>query len=138
MDLSDTDIATANMRGQSLLATQPRALTARYDAGSGRIILDLTNGCLFAFPARLVQDLHGATDEDLAQIEVPKPGLGLYWPRLDADVYVPGLVAGIFGTRYWMASEMGRRGGTARSPAKTAAARQNGAKGGRPKKAVKS
>ena len=36
--------------------------------------------------------------------------------------------------KQWTASEMGRKGGAAKSDAKTAAARANGAKGGRPKK----
>ena len=41
-----------------------------------------------------------------------------------------GLLAGVFGTRSWMA----RQAGQARSEAKAAAARANGAKGGRPRK----
>lgn len=47
---------------------------------------------------------------------------------LDVDFTVPGLMAGIFGTRVAMA----RRAGQATSPAKAAAARKNGRKGGRP------
>jgi hypothetical protein len=39
-------------------------------------------------------------------------------------------MAGLFGTR----SHMARRAGQATSPAKAAAARANGAKGGRPRK----
>lgn len=40
---------------------------------------------------------------------------------------------GVFGTRSFMEAQ--RRGGQSRSPAKAAASRANGAKGGRPKKA---
>jgi hypothetical protein len=40
----------------------------------------------------------------------------------------------VFGTKTWMASIMGARGGKVSSPAKAEAARANGAKGGRPKK----
>ena len=60
--------------------------------------------------------------------------LGLHWPRLDADVYVPGLMAGALGSRAWMARELGAQGGRTSTPAKAAAARANGAKGGRPRK----
>ena len=41
---------------------------------------------------------------------------------------------GLFGTRAWMAREQARIAGTARSPAKAAAARENGRKGGRPRR----
>lgn len=44
----------------------------------------------------------------------------------------PGLMAGIFGTKSWMA----RRAGQATSAAKAAAARENGAEGGRPRKSA--
>lgn len=50
--------------------------------------------------------------------------------RVIVDLSIPGLLAGIFGTRAYMA----RRAGQPTSPAK-AAARANGAKGGRPHKA---
>ena len=71
---------------------------------------------------------------DLAEIEITPSGLGLHWPRLDADVYVPGFMKGIYGTRRWMAALLGAEGGKSSSPAKAAAARTNGAKGGRPRK----
>jgi hypothetical protein len=39
----------------------------------------------------------------------------------------------VFGNRRWM-SEIGKRGGAARTAAKAAAARTNGRQGGRPRK----
>ena len=62
-------------------------------------------------------------------------GLGLHWPVLDADIYVPALLAGVFGSRSWMASVLGAKGGKASTPEKAAAARANGRKGGRPSRA---
>jgi hypothetical protein len=59
-------------------------------------------------------------------------GIGLHWEQLDVDVSVPGLLAGLFGTKAWMDRQRAARAGTARSPAKAEAARRNGAKGGRP------
>jgi hypothetical protein len=110
-------------------------MSARYDRKTGRVVVDLVNGCTFAFPAQFVQDLQGASHDDLANVVVDGLGFDLHWPALDADLYVPSLVAGIFGTREWMAKELARRAGQAKSPAKAAAARANGLKGGRPKKA---
>ena len=126
------DVAEA--RGQDLMTTAVRAAEARYDHATGRVTLELTNGCAYAFPAQLVQDLNGATDDQLADVEVDGMGFNLHWPALDADLYVPALVSGLFGTRDWMTRELARHAGQATSPAKAAAARANGAKGGRPRK----
>ncbi|MCP8889966.1 DUF2442 domain-containing protein [Sphingomonas faeni] len=128
------DVAEA--RGQDLMTTAVRAAEARYDHATGRVTLELTNGCAYAFPAQLVQDLNGATDDQLADVEVDGMGFNLHWPALDADLYVPALVSGLFGTRDWMTRELARHAGQATSPAKAAAARANGAKGGRPRKAA--
>jgi len=58
----------------------------------------------------------------------------LHWPKLDADVYVPALLQGVLGSKSWMAKQLGTVGGQARTEAKSAAAWENGRKGGRPKK----
>lgn len=106
------------------------AASARYDRRLDRIVVELTNGCTFAFPPRLAQGLGQATEDELAEVEVMGAGYGLHWETLDVDFTVPGLLAGIFGTRAYMARHAGRT----TSPAKAAAARANGAKGGRPRK----
>lgn len=131
---SDAQNAAAEARGRELLETEPRALKAKYDAKSGRIVVDLSNGATYAFPASLGEGLAGATSAQLAEVEVLGSGFGLHWESLDVDLSIPGLLAGRFGTRSWM-SELARRAGSATSPAKAAAARANGAKGGRPRKA---
>lgn len=69
-----------------------------------------------------------------AIIEISPGGLGLHFPMLDADLYLPALLEGIFGSRKWMAGMMGRSGGLTKSPAKAAASRENGKIGGRPRK----
>jgi hypothetical protein len=50
---------------------------------------------------------------------------------------VPALIEGVYGNRRWM-SELGKKGGSAKTEAKRAASRANGAKGGRPGKVVSS
>ena len=127
-DLTDAEIEAALERGRIAQQTEPRAASARYDGKSGRIIVELTNGCTFAFPARVAQGLETATEDELATVEVIGAGYGLHWEALDADLSVPGLLAGRFGTRAYMA----RRAGQATPPVKAAAARENG----RPRKQV--
>ena len=131
VELTDEDYEAALERGRVAEATEPRAKSAHYDAKSGRVVIDLKNGSTFAFPARLAQGLEHATDQQLAEVEVLGTGSGLHWETLNVDYTVPGLLAGIFGTRRHMAQHAGR----STSPAKAAAARANGAKGGRPRKA---
>ncbi len=133
-NVTDDELKAAEARGRVLVDSEPRASAARFDPASGRIVIDLVNGCVYAFPARLVQDLRDANESDLARVEVDGAGFNLHWPTLDVDLYVPALVAGVFGTRAWMTRELARVAGQTKSPAKAAAARSNGAKGGRPRK----
>ena len=121
----------ASERGRRLLARGPLATAARYEAG--RIHVELNNGCAFEFPVAHAQGLAGAKATELRTIEVSAAGLGLYWPKLDADLYVPSLVKSILGTKQWMA-QIGAVGGRAATIAKAAAARANGKLGGRPRK----
>lgn len=127
-------IAEAEERGRRTLRAEPRAAAARYDRETGCVVVDLTNGCSFAFPARLAEGLEAASEKALAEVEILGLGLGLHWERLDVDLSVPGLLAGLFGTKAYMDRERAARAGKARSPAKAEAARRNGAKGGRPRK----
>ena len=131
-DLTDTQIDAAMKRGKLALQTEPRAVSARYERQLDRLIVELTNGCTFAFPPRIAQGLEQATAEQLAEVEILGLGYGLHWEALDVDLSLPGLLAGLFGTKAYMA----RRAGQATSTAKAAAARTNGAKGGRPRKTV--
>ena len=132
VDLSEAQFAAAEERGRIAAQTEPRAASARYDRRRGRMVIALTNGCSFTFPAHLAQGLEHASDEQIAAFEILGEGYGLHWESLDVDLSIPGLLAGLFGTRSYMA----RHAGQARSPAKAAAARANGAKGGRPRKSV--
>lgn len=128
-ELTDADIKEATRRGQEDVANRPVPESVRYDRVSGRIIVEFANGSAFMVPARSLQDLDGASDEDLAEVEL-WGGYGLHWDTLDVDFTIPGLMAGNFGTARFMQ----QKGGQSRSPAKVAAARENGKKGGRPRK----
>jgi hypothetical protein len=135
-EITNSEIDIARQRGEELAQLEPRAIDARYEGTSGKVIVNLSNGCTFTFPARALQGLAEATDAELAQVEVLGTGYGLHWEDLDADFSVPGLLAGLFGTRQWMAREQARKAGAATSLAKAAAARANGKRGGRPRGAV--
>lgn len=131
----DKQINRAKAAGAKALNNEPRAKSARYSPARRQVIVELTNGCSFVFPADKAQGLAGASNKDLAAVRILGKGMGLHWEKLDADLSIASLVVGIFGSHAWM-RELARRGGAASSPAKSAAARANGAKGGRPKKSA--
>ena len=99
--IDEVSFAKASERGRRMLARGPLATAARYEAG--RIHVELNNGCAFVFPVAHAQGLAGAKPTQLRRIEVAAAGLGLHWPMLDADLYVPALVKGVLGTKQWMA-----------------------------------
>jgi hypothetical protein len=131
VDLTQAQIDAARARGQDDLTNEPRAIAARYDRRRRKVVVDLANGCVFAFPPDLAEGLGDASEEELSAVELLGLGSGLRWDKLDIDLHIPSLLAGVFGTRAWLA----RHGGASKSAAKAAAARANGARGGRPRKA---
>jgi len=129
------EIEAANERAAARLSRTPTATAARYDRRIGRLVIDLSSGLSIAFKPQDAQGFEKAKPEQLANIEISPSGLGLHFPDIDADIYLPGLLEGFLGSRRWMAAQLGRAGGSATSPAKTTAVRANGKLGGRPKKA---
>ncbi len=136
MPITDQDRIAAEARMQADLRGQPCATAARYDRRVSRIVITLDNGLEIAFPPRLAEGLANATAAELSEIEITPLGDGLRWPILDADLSVAGLLAGMFGSKHWMAAQLGAAGGRARTEAKAASSRENGRKGGRPRKAA--
>ena len=135
-DALDRMFDEAEQRGRESAAREPRAKAARYDSASGRVLVELDNGCSFAFPARLAEGLDQASEADLTEIEILGAGYGLHWERLDVDLSLPGLMAGLFGTKAYMDRMRAQRAGSTTSPAKAEAARRNGGLGGRPRKSM--
>ncbi len=127
------DFDRANERAKDLQATVPRAVAAHYDRRLGRIVIRLSSKLDVAFSPRDAQGLENATPSQLDKIEITPSGLGIHFPKLDADIYLPALLEGFLGTKKWMAATLGATGGKSRSAAKTSASRTNGRLGGRPK-----
>ena len=134
MDITDTSFEAANRRGAAKKSAFPAALAVRYDRRISRIVISLASGLEIAFAPRDVQGLEKAHPADLADAEISPSGLGVHFPKIDADIYIPALMEGFLGSKRWMASQMGKVGGLASTDAKVAAARENGKLGGRPRK----
>lgn len=131
-ELTDAQIDAARERGRIAAASEPRAISVAYDRTTNRIVFELSTGISMAVPTRLIEGLGAASPDQLANVCVLGQGYGIRWAALDVDMSVPGLMAGVLGTR----SHMAKLAGQAKSQAKAAAARANGAKGGRPRKPI--
>jgi hypothetical protein len=130
------DFELANQRAKDLERSVPRVVAAHYDRKTGRVVIQLSSKLIVSFSPGDVEGLEDAKAAQLSEIEISPSGFGIHFPAVDADLYVPGLLDGILGSKRWMASRLGHIGGQSRSRAKTAASRANGRLGGRPGKAL--
>jgi hypothetical protein len=96
-------------------------------------MMELSSGIIFGFPASSIPALAKATPAQLVAVELSPGGGGLHWEQLDADLSVPGLLLSAIG-RSQKLTELARLAGQTKSFAKAAASRENGAKGGRPRR----
>jgi hypothetical protein len=133
VEVTDAELQSAKARWAEERAGRPVPVAVRFDWETGRIVVDFANGATFLVPAKALEGLEHATADQLSEVELLGE-TGLHWETLDVDYTIQGLMAGIFGSRAFLEAQ--RRGGQSRSPAKVAASRANGARGGRPKKTV--
>jgi Protein of unknown function (DUF2442) len=126
----------ANARAARLREAGPTAVSASYNRRSDRIVVKLTSGIDVGFSPRDAQGLETAKPAQLDPIEISPSGLGLHFPKVDADLYLPALLEGVFGSRRWMAARFRGRESSRRTPAKSAASRKNGGLGRQRRKAA--
>ena len=105
------------------------SVRARYSRRLGRVVVSLDSGLELMFTPALAQGLENASAEELSVIEITPSGDGLHWPALDADVWVPGLLAGQFGSKRW-AAELGASGAWKPADLSSVSLRENGRMGG--------
>lgn len=96
MDITEHDVALAQARMRRSIRSGPRAVAARYDRRSALVIVKLDTGVELRFPPGVAEGLSDARPEQMNPIEISPSGLGLHFPRLDADLYLPALLGGVF------------------------------------------
>ena len=130
--LTEERYRQAILEGKQRLATSLIAEDVRYAAGSDEITITLPLARISvarsailefaALPVDAMQGLHLSAIGDALGVE-----------GFDVEVDLKGLIIGVL-PEPLLSTALARRGGAAKSSAKSAAARTNGAKGGRPRK----
>lgn len=132
---TDAELDEARRRYEARLAIEPLATRVYYDRVGDTIVVEMNNGAALVVPRRLMQGLTNAIPEQLERAQLCGDGTFIDFDELDTQFTVMSLLMGIYGGKKWM-SEVASRAGATRSPAKAAAARANGRKGGRPRKSA--
>jgi hypothetical protein len=133
VETTDAEIDAAIARAAIYDEFRPRAIAVTFDDVGDRFSVVLSTGVTIGVPRRLLHGLQSATPQQLADVCVDDYGSALRWESLDVDHFISELLNDILGVRAFM-SEIGKKGGSARSDTKTAAVRKNGTKGGRPRR----
>lgn len=122
-EFKSLDEATFNRVVAKPDKAKPFAVSAHFDRRSGRISVRLNTGIDFSFDPKDAHGLRDAAPDDLVGVTVEGVGNSLHFPRLDADFSVAKLLEGFLGPQEWTRRE-----------ARAVASRENGKRGGRPKK----
>lgn len=111
-ELHEQQIERARATGQHALETEPRAAAVTVDTERRILSIVLEDGTTLTLSIDKLQELQGAPPEQLKNVTMTPQGFGLHWEALDADLHVPALARGVYGTRRWMAqlAEQGSQG----------------------------
>ncbi len=85
-----------SFRKSKIAEQTPEALAIRAWVEGRMIFIELTDGRIIGFPADRFKLLKGASDKDLAEVELRLNGYALRWENLDEDLTVAGIIAGNF------------------------------------------
>lgn len=84
-------LAKASAAGAKELE-RPRAKEVRYEAERVRLVIELVSGATLDIPLPMTERLSNASERERGVMELTPFGLGIHWPLVDEDLYVPRLV----------------------------------------------
>jgi hypothetical protein len=93
MKISEEEFELANRRGDALRSRcEGGATQVTYEPKSAHLVVVLASGQGIAFPASAFHALAAATPEQLQHSKISPSGLGIHFPELDVDLYLPALL----------------------------------------------
>jgi hypothetical protein len=104
----------------------------RYDRRARAFHFTMRSGAAVTVPVAALREFDNATQGQLQEVKLVAAGSAIEHRGLDIDMSVHGIIRDVFG----FDEIQQKRAGSVKSAAKAAAARANGAKGGRPRKVV--
>ena len=132
--LTEADIDKAIARGRRTRHLYARASSVRYEDNC--ISIGFSDGSRVMLPVAGLPEFEGFTQQDFQQLEVGFGGKALCCEAQDLDVSITGLIATSKPLMDLATSLVASHNGRKSSAAKSATARANGKKGGRPRKEV--
>lgn len=91
LKLTQRMLAKAAASGKNELE-RPRATAVRYDAERVRLVIALVSGAMLDIPLPMTERLSNASKRERSTMLLTPFGLGIHWPLVDEDLYVPSLV----------------------------------------------
>lgn len=138
--VTDEEFAAALAASRAESETEIRAQAVRYVADQDAIEVVTTRHAGFLIPRTWVGALEGIPIEELVRLEVWPDGSAIELEGRDVHISVDGLMTAVLPAMVpprTVAAIFASRGGRATSDAKRSSARENGRRGGRPRKSGK-
>ena len=135
--INDAEFAAALAAGRVEVETEIRAQAVRYVADRDSIEIVTTRHAGFLIPREWIGALQDVPIEELAKLEIWPDGSAIELEDRDIHISVDGLMTAILPAMLptrTVAAIFASRGGRATSDAKKSTARENGRRGGRPRK----
>jgi hypothetical protein len=84
----------------------PAAVRVQYYPAMARVVVFLSSGMDVSFAPSDVLGLENAGPDELSHAQISPSGLGVCFPELHVDLYIPGLMEGVVGSESWLAPQM--------------------------------
>lgn len=140
-EIAGQDLARALDAGLQEAEAEFRARSVRYDPDRDSVEIVTTRNVGFLVPRAWIGSLASLRPDQLGFLDIWPDGSAIELDALDIQVSVHGLLSQVLPAMLptgFLAGLFGSRGGKSTSNAKKAKARENGRKGGRPRKPTKS
>lgn len=125
----DDDIIAARQRAEDERSSEYTAEDLRYVVTRDCFVIAMQSGVIVSVPRSSIDEFSAVSSENLKRVRIGMGGDVIELADLDIHISMPGLLRDLLGLNAGQ-----RNGGRSRSAAKAAAARENGARGGRPAK----